>query len=57
MNNKVHYHFEDHESEMADWLTKHPDIDIISMVADHVGYFYVFYRQKESIKNEKNNQE
>lgn len=57
MNNKVQYHFENHESDMADWLTKHPNIDIISMVADHVGYFYVFYRQKESIKNEKNNKE
>lgn len=50
--NRVKYHWEDSESEIADWLTDHPDIDVISMCADHAGYFYVFYREKSVSKNE-----
>lgn len=51
--NKVEYHYSSHESSMADWLTEHPDIDVIGMCADHAGYFYVFYRKKEDDNKDK----
>ena len=45
MENKVYCHCQSDPNDLAEWLTKHPDIEILTGMGNY-NHFYIFYRQK-----------